>query len=146
MCNNSVIILDNGSWYFVNTQKDATDFIAQYNDDVDDNINVLWYNKKHYEFSTSDPMRGWTKLVRKVTCVYEDDGTRNYNRLRWTIGYILSGEADLKKFVYCFGDQNNGKTMIWTSLIEAFHLYLDTMHPRFVYCFFFIVFSCYFLL
>jgi phage/plasmid-associated DNA primase len=73
------------------------------------------------------------KIVRRTVLAFEDDGLANYKRFKWTVGYILTGLADRKLFVYGYGDQNNGKTLIWNALIDVMRNYLGPMHPSCVF-------------
>lgn len=70
---------------------------------------------------------------RRFEHVFEDKGMRNYKRFIWTVGYILTGYADRKLFVYGYGDQNNGKTLIWNNLIDVLGLYLGPMHASCIF-------------
>lgn len=58
---------------------------------------------------------------------FEDGGLRNYHRFRWTLGYMEAGFADLKLFVFGYGEQNNGKTLVWENLMEVLEQYFTPM-------------------
>jgi hypothetical protein len=70
---------------------------------------------------------------RRREHAFEDNGMRNYKRFIWTVGYILTGYADRKLFIYGYGDQNNGKTLIWNNLIDVLGLYLGPMHASCIF-------------
>jgi len=78
------------------------------------------------------PAQTW-KVHRVRELAFEDNGMRNYDRFGWTVGYILTGYADRKLFVYGYGDQNNGKTLIWNSLMDVLNIYLGPMHASCIF-------------
>lgn len=80
----------------------------------------------------ADPV-DYVLLTRSVEYKYEDDGMRNFWRFVWTVGYVLSGYANRKLFVFCFGLQNNGKSLTWNALMEVFEPYLGAMDSSCVY-------------
>lgn len=73
------------------------------------------------------------EIYRSEEKVYEDGGMRNFWRFVWTVGYVLCGEANRKLFIFSFGLQNNGKSLVWNSLMNVFEQYLGAMDPSCVY-------------
>jgi phage/plasmid-associated DNA primase len=70
---------------------------------------------------------GTTHYRASLELAFERNGLANYDRFRWSTGYILTGFADLKLFIFGYGEQNNGKTLIWNNLVKVFKQYLTTM-------------------
>lgn len=77
--------------------------------------------------------RAVSHYTRHLELAYEDDGLRNYHRFCWTLGYMIAGFADLKLFVFGYGEQNNGKSLIWESLQDVFPEYFTPMHSSTVF-------------
>ena len=91
----------------------------------------FWRNREGVE--RDEPFEGAEKITRATRYIFERDGQANYDRFRWTLGYILMGYADKKLFVYGYGDQNNGKTLLWSNLMDIFSPYLGEMHPSIIF-------------
>jgi len=93
-----------------------------------------WIDRKtRREFARDPGVATAKRYTSSLELAFENNGLANYHRFNWTVGYMLTGFADRKLFIFGYGEQNNGKTLVWENLLEVFEQYLTPMHPSTIF-------------
>lgn len=97
------------------------------------NATECWVDDDGREYAEKPQAVSATHMRKHREKAFEQNGMANFWRFVWTVGYILSGYADRKLFIFGFGVQNNGKTLIWNAIMRVFKIYMTPMHPSMIY-------------